>query len=243
MLRLEARVPFTSSAAETFFGRSASNYLMEPGGLTQAMRSQLVAAGVPLERTDVANPFIQVFKRSGIFSNTWIVQYTGWIDGSSPLPLGDIQNRWTNAIVQSMVQSGLAMSAADIRASIDQGFSKYAPERLRTPSGAPNFAPLDNPGNGAVSWFSNSGATGQFIGPQPLPNPNNHETNGNNGNTGNPPAPNTTGGGTTYPLPQPQPQQPASRTTSPIVPLLVFGVVIGGIIYLGNRESQESDSE
>lgn len=263
MLRLEARIPFYSAASNAYFNRTI-NYLMSPGGdLTDRLRANLALQGILLQSTDTANPFIQVFKITntstnplvqfgGLFvnpGNNWVIQFTGWIDSTTPLPQGQIQNGWTTAIVNSLRDVGLQMSDAEIRAAMNAnaswplpgGFSKYAPERLRTASGAPNFAPLGAP-DSATSWLNNADARLNFVQPNtntnqgngPYPQPNtNTNTNTNQGN-GPYPQPGQTQPGQTQPGQFQQPQK-----TSPLVPLLIVAGLAGGIWYVTKGQNEE----
>lgn len=254
MLRLETRVPFiltgisplTGAERESinnYFGRS-SNYLLSPGGLTETIRSQLASSGIKLQATDVANPFIQVFRGSNaIGHDDWIVQYTGWIDSTTPLDLHAIQNRWTTAVVQSMIQSGISLSESEIRRAIDDdyhgGTSRFATERLRTASGAPNFSPMPPPSRASLV-FGNEGASGAFVNTGGAGNTGSGgSSNANTGNGGG--NTNTGGGGSAGNGNQPQNHGSDNESKTNIaIPAMALVAAIAAALYIKTKDNSDS---
>lgn len=228
-------------AVQNYFGRSDANYLILPGGLTDTLRAQLANAGIRMQATDVANPCIQVFKSPYAIpggTDNWIIQYTGWIDSATPLDLHTLQDRWTTAIVLSMIQSGVQLSDQQIRTAINNdsvgGASRYATERLRTASGAPNFSPMPPP-SGASSWFNNQGAIGAFTNTNngngntgSGGNNGNGNTGGGNGNTGS----NGNNGNNSNPGSQQNQQQSKS---SVVVPAILVASAVAAALYIQNK--------
>ena len=255
MLRLETRVPFILTGISPLSGaqresinnyfRRSSNYLLAAGGLTESIRSQIASSGIKLQATDVANPFIQVFRgHNAIGHDDWIIQYTAWVDSTTPLDLHAIQDRWTTAVVRSMIQAGVSLSESELRRAIDDdrhgGTSRYATERLRTASGAPNFSPMPPPNNAALV-FGNEGASGAFV----LPNGGSGGSGGDStgggsgggggqGGGGQGGSSNTNGGGSSHDSSN-NGNNPQEKKSSIALPVMAALALVAGALYLQNK--------